>query len=50
MLAAGKELDVAKRSDIMRQAEQTALNDDPIIPIAVGASQNVINPRITGFP
>jgi oligopeptide transport system substrate-binding protein len=49
MLEAGKEGDLAKRADIMRQAEQIALNDNPIIPLAIGSSQNLISPRITGF-
>jgi oligopeptide transport system substrate-binding protein len=49
MLEAGKEADLGKRAEIMRQAEQIALNDNPIIPIAIGSSQNLISPRITGF-
>ncbi len=46
---ANAELDLAKRAEIMRQAEQTVLDDSPIIPLAVGATQNLISPRITGF-
>jgi oligopeptide transport system substrate-binding protein len=47
--AADQERDAARRADLMRQAEQIALNDNPIIPVAIGASQNLVDPRLTGF-
>lgn len=49
MTQSSKENDPAKRADLLRQAEQMALNDDPIIPIYLENSNNLISPRITGF-
>lgn len=49
MAEANVTLDQAARAELLRQAEQLALNDSPIIPMAIGTSQNLVNPRITGF-
>lgn len=49
MLAADQERDAERRFEIMRQAEQIAVDDCPIIPVAIGASTNLVHPRVTGW-
>jgi oligopeptide transport system substrate-binding protein len=49
MRAAADEVDPLRRAELLREAEQRALDADPIIPIAIGASQNLVDPRITGY-
>ncbi|MGE3866661.1 MAG: peptide ABC transporter substrate-binding protein [Hyphomonadaceae bacterium] len=49
MQQAGDERDPAVRGQIMAQAEQVMLNDTPNIPLAIGSSQNLVTPRITGW-
>jgi oligopeptide transport system substrate-binding protein len=44
-----KEQDLSVRADLMRQAEQIMLNESPIIPLTIGSSRNLVNPRLTGF-
>jgi oligopeptide transport system substrate-binding protein len=41
--------DPVVRADMMRQAEQMALDDNPIIPMFLENSNNLVDPRITGF-
>lgn len=49
MLAADQERDAARRYEIMRRAEQIAVDDCPIIPVSIGASTNLVDPRVTGW-
>jgi oligopeptide transport system substrate-binding protein len=49
MNQANHEQDAAVRAALMQQAEQTMLNDMPIIPLDIGLSTNLVDPRITGF-
>lgn len=49
MEQANHEQDGAARALLMKQAEQTMLNDVPIIPVAIGTSQNLVSPHITGY-
>ncbi len=44
-----QERDPARRAALMRAAEQMALDDNPIAPIARGTSKTLLDPRITGF-
>jgi oligopeptide transport system substrate-binding protein len=44
-----RELDPAKRSELLRQAEQMMLEDCPMSPLGFGASKNLVDPRITGW-
>ncbi|MDX2144261.1 MAG: peptide ABC transporter substrate-binding protein [Rhodospirillaceae bacterium] len=49
MAQAGEEVDPARRADIMRQAEQLALDDQPIIPLYYGVTKNLVAPRVVGW-
>jgi oligopeptide transport system substrate-binding protein len=49
MAQADREADVNARAALMAKAEQVMLDDDPIIPIAIGSSRNLVDPRLTGF-
>ena len=46
---AGNERDGAKRMEILRQAEATAMNDWPVIPLYTGSSRALSNPVNSGF-
>jgi oligopeptide transport system substrate-binding protein len=43
------EVDPVARGKIMAEAEQIMLDDNPVIPLTVDTSRNLLNPRITGF-
>lgn len=43
------ERDMAKRSEIMRQAEQMMLDDMPIIPMWFAVTKNLVDPTLTGY-
>lgn len=49
MVESSNENDPAKRAEMLRRAEQMALDDDVIIPVLLESSFNLISPRITGF-
>jgi oligopeptide transport system substrate-binding protein len=49
MAASVQERDAVMRADIMRQAEQLMLNENPVIPVVFGTSRNLIDPRIKGY-
>jgi oligopeptide transport system substrate-binding protein len=49
MQQADQERDVAVRATLMARAEQTMLDDTPVIPLLQGSSQELVNPRITGY-
>lgn len=44
-----KETDVAKRSEVLRQAEQTMLNDTAVLPLLIRVTQDIVSPNITGY-
>src|SRR5690606_33010077 len=41
--------DIARRAEILRQAEQLMLDDEALIPIYFVVSRNLVNPRVTGW-
>ncbi len=47
--AAQDEPDAVKRTDLLRQAEATALNDYPWIPVRFRVSQNLVQPYVKGW-
>lgn len=49
LAAADQEADIAKRARLLRQAEQTMLDDEAVAPINFGVSRNLVNPKITGW-
>jgi oligopeptide transport system substrate-binding protein len=49
MQRADQERDAAARADLMRQAEQLMLDDNPVIPVSIGTSRNLVDPRLTGW-
>ena len=49
MEQANHELNAAARAALMARAEQIMLDDNPIIPISIGTSQNLVSSRITGY-
>jgi oligopeptide transport system substrate-binding protein len=49
MERSSREGDPAVRADMLRQAEQVMLNDNPIIPLFSETSKNLVDPRITGW-
>ena len=44
-----KETDVAKRGEVLRQAEQTMLNDTAVLPLLIRVTQDIVSPNITGY-
>lgn len=46
---ADREPDAAKRADLLRQAEQTMLDDEAFIPIFFSVNRNLVNPKVTGW-
>ncbi|HVY04063.1 MAG TPA: peptide ABC transporter substrate-binding protein [Caulobacterales bacterium] len=49
MEQANHELDPDARGLLMSRAEQIMLDDNPIVPLSIGASQNLVDSRITGY-
>jgi oligopeptide transport system substrate-binding protein len=49
MAQSDRENDPVIRADLLRQAEQMALDDNPIIPAFLESSANLVDPRITGY-
>ncbi len=49
LAAADQEADLAKRAHLLRLAEQTMLDDEPMVPIDFGVSRNLVSPKITGW-
>jgi oligopeptide transport system substrate-binding protein len=49
MAQSSRENDPAVRADMLRRAEQIALDENPIIPVFLESSANLVDPRITGF-
>ena len=49
MEQANHELNPQARAALMTRAEQIMLNDNPIIPLTIGASQNLVSQRLTGY-
>jgi oligopeptide transport system substrate-binding protein len=47
--ASNTELDPAKRAELLRQAEQTMLDDTGVIPVLVRVTQDIVSPTITGY-
>lgn len=47
--AADREPDAEKRAGILRRAEQTALNDEALIPIYYVVNRNLVSPKVTGW-
>ncbi|MFK8083594.1 MAG: hypothetical protein AB8B97_25205 [Granulosicoccus sp.] len=41
--------DVKERADILRQAEQIAMDESAAIPIYYYLSRNVVSPKVSGF-
>jgi len=46
---AAAETDVAKRRDLLEQAEKLMLRDQPVIPIYFYASKHLVKPRVQGW-
>jgi len=46
---ASRETDLKKRAELMQQAEQFVLRDQPVIPIYFYVSKHLIKPRVKGF-
>ena len=44
-----KEIDVAKRGEILKQAEATMLNDTAVLPLLIRVTQDIVSPTITGY-
>jgi oligopeptide transport system substrate-binding protein len=44
-----RELDQAKRAELMTQAEQLMLDEMPIIPMWIMVNKNLVDPKITGY-
>lgn len=49
MAEANQEMNMAKRANLMRQAEQIMLDDAPIAPMWYGVNKALVNPRVTGW-
>lgn len=49
MAAAEKEIDLGKRADLFRKAEQIAIDNSAAIPIHYYISRNIVSPKISGF-
>ncbi|HEX6866885.1 MAG TPA: peptide ABC transporter substrate-binding protein [Caulobacteraceae bacterium] len=49
LAAADQQADLKKRAHLLRLAEQTMLNDEPLVPIDFGVSRNLVSPKITGW-
>ena len=49
MARAEKEIDLGKRADLFRQAEQIAIDAAAAIPIHYYVSRNIVSPKISGF-
>ncbi len=43
------ERDLAKRAEILKQAEQTLLDDTAVLPLLIRVTQYIVNPKITGY-
>ncbi|MGB0845618.1 MAG: peptide ABC transporter substrate-binding protein [Thiolinea sp.] len=46
---AATELDLAKRGELLQQAEKIALDESAVIPIYNYLAKNVVNPKVKGF-
>ena len=46
---ADREPDAGKRAKMLSRAEQTMLDDEGMVPVAVVVSRSLVNPRITGW-
>ncbi|MEQ1782032.1 MAG: peptide ABC transporter substrate-binding protein [Hyphomonadaceae bacterium] len=44
-----KEADVAKRGEILHQAEATMLGDTAVLPLLIRVTQDIVSPTITGY-
>jgi oligopeptide transport system substrate-binding protein len=49
MQQADQERDAARRAEQMRQAEALMLADNPVIPVSIGTSRNLVDPRLAGW-
>ena len=49
LLAADNEQDMAKRAEILRQAEMQMLSDMPVMPYFFATSDTLVNPKNTGW-
>lgn len=49
LAAADAEADIVRRARLLRQAEQTMLDDEAVAPINFGVSRNLVTPRLTGW-
>ena len=49
MVAASREPDVAKRADLLQQAEQLMLDEAAICPLVFGTSRNLFTPLLDGY-
>jgi oligopeptide transport system substrate-binding protein len=46
---ADQERDLARRAELLRQAEQLLLDDLPVVPLFFSPSTNLVNPDVTGW-
>lgn len=46
---ADQEVDLGKRAELLRQAEQLVLDDVAVVPLFFGPSSNLVNPNVTGY-
>ncbi len=49
VLASDNEADVAKRGELLRQAEQMLIDDAPMAPVLFSVSRNLVNSYVKGF-
>jgi oligopeptide transport system substrate-binding protein len=49
LAAADAEADIARRAHLLRQAEQTMLDDEIVAPVYFVVSRNLVSPKITGW-
>jgi len=49
MEASDRERDLDARADLLKQAEQTMLDDMAVIPMWFAVSKNLVDPKLTGF-
>jgi len=47
--ASAREMDPAKRAEILREAEQMLLDDSAVMPLLTRVTQDIVSPDITGY-